>query len=179
MRDRCGGPLTERHVSSRMSGLTCQYEVSPTAAAAVSNQLSGVPMPGIDKATGRVIILVALVIVAALALRGYLPGDENTPREESTGRSGSFYAVVALLSASMVIIAIAMITRLRGRRTAWATGAGSARSYLRRRGRPAWRFLMIGLGVIAVWLLIVALLTWLSAVMGIDQPPSATESSTV
>ena len=97
--------------------LRASMGASSAAAAVVSNQSSGVPMTGIDKATGRVVALVVLLVVAAVALRGYLPGAERAaPREQPTNGAASLLAVVALVTVSLVVIAIAIIARLRDRR---------------------------------------------------------------
>ena len=93
----------------------------PNAATAASNQASGVPMPGIDKARGRVVALVVLLILAAVALRGYLPGGARARREPPTDDMAAFLAVIALLSVSIAIVAIAIIARLRDRRAAPAS----------------------------------------------------------
>ena len=70
-------------------------------------------MPGIDKAPTRVIAVIVLLIVAAAALHGYLPGAEPPPRDRPTGGFGSLFAVVAMLAVSMAIIAIAIVTQSR------------------------------------------------------------------
>ena len=41
-------------------------------------------MPGIDKAHVRVVAVIMLLVVAAAALHGYLPGGEPPPRERPT-----------------------------------------------------------------------------------------------
>ena len=133
-------------------------------------------MTGIDKATGRVVALVVLLIVAAVALRGYLPGAERPPPEQPSGSAASLLAVVALVTVSLVIIALALIARLRDPRMAPPTGGGLVESF-GGMGRPTWRFLLIGLGVILAWLLIVLLLARLGFQQDIDQPATGTGSS--
>ena len=133
-------------------------------------------MTGIDKATGRVVALVVLLVVAAVALRGYLPGAEPPPREQPTGSAASLLAVVALVTVSLVVIALAIIARLHDRRVPLPAGGGLAESF-GGMGRPRWRFLLIGLGVIVVWLLIVLLLARLGPQQDIDQPLAGTGSS--
>ena len=131
----------------------------PNRRKVVSNQSSGVPMIGIDKPTGRVVALVVMLVVAAVALRGYLPGAERAaPREQPTNGAASLLAVVALVTASLVIIAIAIIARLRDRRPLPARAGGLPESSGGSGMRPTWRFWLIGLGAIIVWLLIVLLL---------------------
>jgi hypothetical protein len=135
-------------------------------------------MTGIDKATGRVIAVIVLLVLAAAALRGYLPGGERAPRDQPTGSPVSLLAVVALLGVSAVIIAIAMITSPRDPRPVADTGGDLRKAAGDKWVRPTWRSLLIGLGVILAWLLIVILLTRLSAQHGIDQPAPGTVSST-
>jgi hypothetical protein len=133
-------------------------------------------MPGIDKATGRTVALIVLLILAVAALRGYLPGAGRAHREQPTDSPASLFAVVALLSVSMVIVAISIIATLRTRRTGAHPGAlpdrlgGSGR-----RGR--WRFLLIGLGLVVAWLLIALLLSRLVPPQVVGQPPPATGTS--
>ena len=104
-------------------------------------------MIGIDKPTGRVVALVVMLVVAAVALRGYLPGAERAaPREQPTNGAASLLAVVALVTASLVIIAIAIIARLRDRRPVPARAGGLPESFGGSGMRPTWRFWLIGLG---------------------------------
>ena len=133
-------------------------------------------MTGTEKATGRVVALIVLLIVAAVALRGYLPGAEPPPREQPTDSGASLLAVVALLTVSLVVIAIAVISRLRDRRMMPAPAGGLAESF-GGMGRPTWRFLLIGLGVIVAWLLIALLLARVGAQQDVDQPATGTGSS--
>ena len=111
-------------------------------------------MPGIDKAPTRVIAVSVLLIVAAAALHGYLPGAEPPPRDRPTGGFGSLFAVVAMLAVSMAIIAIAIITQ--SRRPSVSPEAGEPRRELAGERRPlTWRMVLIAVGVIIAWLLLV------------------------
>ena len=134
-------------------------------------------MPGIDKATGRVVALIVLLILAAVALRGYLPGAERASREQPTDSPASLFAVIALLSVSMVIIAISIIARLRSRRTGAQTPGGLPERLGGSGGQPRWRFLLTGLGVVVAWLLIVLLLSRLVPPQVVGAPPPATGTS--
>jgi len=134
-------------------------------------------MPGIDKATGRVVALIVLLILAAVALRGYLPGAERAPREQPTDSPASLFAVIALLSVSTVIVAISIIARLRSRRTGAQTPGGLPERLGGSGGQPRWRFLLTGLGVVVAWLLIVLLLSRLVPPQVFDQPPPGTGTS--
>jgi hypothetical protein len=135
------------------------------AATAAGNQ-SGVPMPGIDKPTGRVVALIVLLILVAASLRGYLPASERTQHNEPTEHPASLVFVIALLSVSIAIVAISIIARLRDPRTAAPSAGGLSQLLGGRGGRPSWRVLLIGLGVLVAWLLIVLLLARLIAQHG-------------
>ena len=61
----------------------------------------------------RVVAVIVLLIVAAVALHGYLPGAQPPPRDRPEGGLGSLIAVVAMLVVSVAIIAIAILTQSR------------------------------------------------------------------
>ena len=113
---------------------------------------------GIDKPTGRVVALIVLLIIAGAALRGYLPAHDYTARvQPGPGRAALAFVVVAL-SATLTLLAIAIIARLRDPR-AMPPGPGGLSGRLGgRAGRPSWRVLFIGLAVIVAWLVIAMLL---------------------
>jgi len=128
-------------------------------------------MPGSEKATGRLAALIGLLLLAGVALRGYLPGDRPAPRGQSTGGPAPLFAVVAVLSVSLVIVALAIVARLRDP----GKGAPAAHDLPRgpggNRERPRWRFLLICLGAFLVWLLVVMLLMRLTGPPhGVGQP---------
>lgn len=134
-------------------------------------QQAGVQMPSIDKPTGRVVALIVLLILVAAALRGYLPGDDrNSWAEPGSGRAALTF-VIGSLGASVALMAFAVISRLRDPR-AVAPSAGNLSEMLGgRKGKTSWRVLLIGLAVIAGWLLVAMLLSNLVA------PPDITPSS--
>ena len=73
-------------------------------------------MAGIDRSTQRVIAVIALMTVAALALRGYIPGGERVAeREKPPSNPAALAVVVVMLSAAVAIIGFAIIARLRDR----------------------------------------------------------------
>jgi hypothetical protein len=147
------------------------------AATAAGNRSSGVPMPGMDKPTGRVVALIVLLVLVAAALRGYLPASERSPHKQPTEHPAALVFVVVLLSVSLAIVAISVIARLRDRQTL-PQRAGGLSERLGSGGRPSWRVLLIGLGVLLAWLLIVLLLGRLVAHHGIAQPMPSTPTST-
>jgi hypothetical protein len=135
-------------------------------------------MAGVDKATKRAVALIVLLILAAAALRGYLPGGgENIARKPQTSSPAALVADVALLSVSMAIVAVAIIAHLRNRRAAPPHTSEVSERFRGGGGRPTWRFWLIALGVMVVWLLIVLLLARLLPGQAIDQPMSGTGSS--
>jgi Domain of unknown function (DUF4129) len=115
-------------------------------------------MPGSEKATGRLVALIALFLLAGVALRGYLPGDQRPPREDSTGSPASLFAVVAVLSVSMVIVALAIVAWLRNPRKPGPAPHDLPRGLGSDGQRPKWRFLLICLGAFLIWLLAIMLL---------------------
>jgi Domain of unknown function (DUF4129) len=134
-------------------------------------------MPGIDKPTGRVVALIALLIVVAAALRGYLPAYERGAHAEPGGNRAALIFVVAALSATLAVVAVAVIARLRDPR-AVAPKTGDLSDMLGTgKGRPNWRVLLIGLGVIVAWLLIAMLLTRLLVPHGVTPSPHTPDTS--
>jgi hypothetical protein len=127
-------------------------------------------MPGIDKATSRVVALIVLLIVVAAALRGYLPARDHAPQplaEQGGGRAAMMF-VIAALAGTLAVMAVAVIARLRDPR-AVAPSAQSLSDMLGTgRGRPNWRVLLIALAVIVAWLLITMLLAHLFAPHGVS-----------
>lgn len=130
-------------------------------------------MPGMDKPTGRVAALIALLLLVAAALRGYLPAHHHAARSETGGRIALVF-VVSVLAVTLALVAIAVIARLRDPR-APAPRPGELSELLGTgKGRPSWRVVLIGLAVIAAWLLLVMLLARLWGPHGIGSaPPSA------
>ena len=128
-------------------------------------------MPGIDKPTGRVVALIVLLIVVAAALRGYLPAHQRAAHTEAGANRAALVFVVAALSVTVALVAVAVIARLRDPHVV-APNAGDLSEMLGTgRGRPNWRVLLIGLGVIVAWLLIVMLVSRLFAPHGVAVSP--------
>lgn len=118
----------------------------------------------------RVVAVIVLLIVAAAALHGYLPGVETPPRDRPTSSFGSLFAVIAMLVVSMAIIVIAIVTQSRSRPVSY--GAGEAPREMAGERRPlTWRMILIAVAVVIAWLLLVALLSRMNAQLGIEQPP--------
>ena len=133
-------------------------------------------MPGMDKPTGRAVALIVLLLVVSAALRGYLPAAHRNVPGESVSNPAALIVVVALLGVTLALVAIAVIARLRDPRAA-APQAGQLSEMLGTgRGRPSWRVLLIGLAIIAAWLLIVMVASRLLETHGVGQaqPPPPT-----
>lgn len=118
-------------------------------------------------------VLVTLLFVAAAALRGYVPGAELGPRRPSSDNPLVSAVVVGLLVASVAVVAVAVVARLRNRtvtpprvasRPDWSRGD---------RGRPTWRIALVAFGVILGWLLLSTLLNRLSPDLGDDDADGA------
>lgn len=120
---------------------------------------AGVPVPSIDKPTGRVVALIVLLIFVAAALRGYLPAHDHAPHAQTGGGRAALIAVVAALSATLALLAVAVIARLRDPRAAAPKTGDLSEMLGTGPGRPNWRVLLIGLAVIIAWLVIAMLLS--------------------
>ncbi|GBE65574.1 hypothetical protein MFM001_20360 [Mycobacterium sp. MFM001] len=116
-------------------------------------------MPGVDKATGRVVAVIVLLVVVAASLRGYLPGVEQQSQQEPPRNSASLPYVVALLAVSLAIVGASLIVRLRDPRRPAPSAGGLPDRFSRGTAHPGWRILLIGAAVLVVWLLIVWLLS--------------------
>jgi Domain of unknown function (DUF4129) len=130
-----------------------------------------------DKATGRVVAMIMLLIVIAASLRGYLPGVEHAARKRPPDDGASLVYVVAMLSVSLVILAVAVILRLRDPRGAVPSAGGLPERFSGGRNRPAWRVLVIAAAVLVVWLLMVWLLSHFIVLHTAGQAPTAPGSS--
>ena len=118
--------------------------------------------PGLDKPTGRVVALIVLMIVIAAALRGYLPAQDDAVHNEPGGGRAALTFVIAALAATVALLAIAVIARLRDPRAVAPSVGNLSELVDTDKGRPNWRVLLIGFAVIAAWLLMVTLLyRWL------------------
>lgn len=129
-----------------------------------------------DKATGRVVAVIVLLIAIAASLRGYLPG-EHAGQQRPPQSGLSLLYVAGLLTVSLVIVAVALITRLRDPRRVASSASPLSDRFSGGRGRPAWRVLMIGAAVLVVWLILVWLLSQFVGPHGIDQSQSAPQSA--
>ncbi|MGV0853780.1 DUF4129 domain-containing protein [Mycolicibacterium phlei] len=127
--------------------------------------------------------MITLLILAAIALRGYLPGIETpVPVDDEPRRASpvAFAAVLLLLCAAIAIIGIAIVARLRMPRAIRPEGGELGRGAGGGVGRPSWRFALIGLAVLIGWLLLLLALTWFTepGMPDAPPPPEAAEDGT-
>ncbi|WP_263995624.1 DUF4129 domain-containing protein [Mycobacterium yunnanensis] len=113
-------------------------------------------------------VLVALIFVAAAALRGYVPGAQVGPRRPSSDSPVVTAVVVGLLLASVAVVATAVLTRLRNRTLTPARVADRPDWLRENRGRPTWRIVLIGVAVLVGVLLAYAALSRLTVGLGDD-----------
>jgi hypothetical protein len=129
-----------------------------------------------DRATGRVVAVIVLLIVIAASLRGYLPGADREARKGPPDSGASLVYVIAMLSVSVVIVGVAIIVRLRDPRRAALGASPLSDRFSDGRGRPTWQVLVIGAAVLVAWLLTVWLLSHFVVVRVSGQPPGAPPS---
>jgi Domain of unknown function (DUF4129) len=120
-------------------------------------------MAAIDRSTQRVIAVIALMTVAALALRGHIPGGEPiAERERPPSTPAALIVVIAMVCAAVAIIGFAIVVRLRDRTPKPASTGDLPRSPAAS-GRPNWRFSFVVLALAIGWLLLVLLLMQLGS----------------
>jgi Na+-transporting methylmalonyl-CoA/oxaloacetate decarboxylase gamma subunit len=134
-------------------------------------------MSGIDKATGRVIAVIALLIVLAVSLHGYFPDTERTPRPKPAGGSSSPVGGVVLLVLSLAIVIVVVIGYLRRPRVPAASAEGLSERRRDGTDRRSWRMVLIAAGLLVAWLLAVWFVSQLVP-HGTPAPPSGGRPST-
>ena len=129
-------------------------------------------MPGDDKAVTRAVAVIVLVLLAIVALRGYLPGAEPAPgpRKPASSGSGSLIAVVAMVAVSFTVIAIAIIAQARHRVAAQSAGE-PPREYRSERAGLPWRLLLIAAVGLLAWLAVLVLLMRWGSDLAVDAVP--------
>jgi hypothetical protein len=137
-------------------------------------------MAAIDRSTQRVIAVIALMTVAALALRGHIPGGGEPigQRERPPSNPAALAVVIAMVCAAVVIIGFAIVARLRDR-TRRPPSTGELPRSPGAKGRPNWRFSLVVLALVIGWLVLVLLVMQLGGPS--DQPladaPTPSQSS--
>lgn len=101
-------------------------------------------------------VLLGLLLAAGMTMRGRIPVPQSAPREPAADSPASTVAMIALLSVSMLVMAIAMFNRQPGPpRPAPQEFPEGPRGV---RGRWNLRLGLIALGLLIVWLLAVVVL---------------------
>lgn len=132
-------------------------------------------VPGTERATGRAVALVALVLLVGVALRGYLPGDD--PADDQPGdNTTAMVAVMALLAAAVAIVVIAIVATLRRPQSSAPSHHPLPKRPSGERWRLSWRLILIALAVLLAWLVVVVLLAQLTA--GFETPMPQTTPTT-
>lgn len=128
--------------------------------------------------TRRVIAVITLMVLAAWALRGYVPGVEPTVdrAEPQRGNPAALAAVIALLCAAVAIIGFAIVVRMRDRRPG-RTPTGDLPRSVGSSERPTWRFAVVALAAVIALLLLVALLSRVSDPAPIEPPPGTSPTA--
>lgn len=125
-------------------------------------------MDGIDKAAGRVGVVITLLLLAGASVRGYLPAAGRAVHRQSAASPATLLLAVVPLGVSLAIVVVALINRVRNRRavpagiSAGSVGAGTGS------GRPSWRVVLVGVAVVAAWLLLIWLAMQLAEQYRID-----------
>lgn len=131
--------------------------------------------PADKKAVGRTIAVVVLLLLAVVALRGYLPDADRAapPDERPESGTGSLVAVAAILAVSIGVISISILAQGRRRSTAPDPG-GPVRDLREPWPGLRWRPLLIAAAVLLVWsMLMLVLMRWASPAVVDDVPPPA------
>lgn len=127
-------------------------------------------------------VVAALSFMAAVALRGYLPGvpgPDPIAREDNGDDPVALAVVAVLLVAAVGVMAVAVIARLRNRVAAPARVANRPDWVLRDRGKPTWRVALIAFGLILGWLAVVAFLSGLGGSDPVEAPGSMPGAASV
>ncbi|HWH66412.1 MAG TPA: DUF4129 domain-containing protein [Gaiellales bacterium] len=114
------------------------------------------------KSTSQAAVLLALLGLAAVALRGSLPGSDRTVnRPHPLSNTAALVLVVALLAVSLSIIAVATVSRIRNPPASASAAPVHVDSARGGAGRPGWRFWVIAaVGVAGALVLIHLLAQW-------------------
>ncbi|HEY6574739.1 MAG TPA: DUF4129 domain-containing protein, partial [Mycobacterium sp.] len=112
------------------------------------------------------------------ALRGYVPGAEEPARDRTAENPAATGLVLGLLIASIGIVAVAVIARLRNRSAPAAGTSGRPDWFRGERSRPTWRVLVVAFGVVVAWLLAVMVLNRLGATVAVGPPDAAVPAPT-
>jgi hypothetical protein len=135
-------------------------------------------VPIFDKATGRVVAVIVLLIAIAASLRGYLPGVQRADHPQPPRGGASLVYIVALLSVSVMVIGVALVVRLRDPRRVASSASPMSDRLFDERGRPGWRVLLIVAAMLVVYLLVLWVLPQFFTPRSIEQPQTGRPPAT-
>ena len=130
-----------------------------------------------DRPAQRVAVVAVLLVLAAVAVQGYLPDREPPPPPRFDDDPASLLPFGVLLLAALAVIAVAVVVRLRDRRAAAAAWSDLPRSPGGGTGRASWRWVPLALAALAVSLLLMWLVNSLGPIAVVETP--ATEQNPV
>jgi hypothetical protein len=109
-------------------------------------------------------------VVAAVALRGTVPGAQREPREPAPDNPASLVVVLVMLFAAVGVVVLAVVVRAR-QRTAARASVGTSPEWLRRdAGRLTWRAALVAFLLVLVWSAIAVWLSRLGNGAALDPP---------
>lgn len=143
-----------------------------------SAEVAGKPGAGGARPAARVAVLLALIVAAAVALRGRMPDQRPAGEPEAADSPGSLAAMVALLGVAMVVMAFAVFAR---RPPLPKPAPQEIRDHSG--GGPGWirlRPVLIVLGFVVLWLALLAVFSQLRIghdLVGPDTAPAPVPDS--
>ena len=109
-------------------------------------------------------------MVAAVALRGTIPGAQREPREPAPDNPASLVVVLVMLFAAVGVVVLAVVVRAR-QRTAVRASVGTTPEWMRRdAGRLTWRAALVAFLLVLLWLAIAVWLSRLGNGAALDPP---------
>ncbi len=129
-----------------------------------------------DRATGRVVAVIVLLIAIAASLRGYLPGVERAEQQRPPDNGSSLFYVSPCLACRWLSWLWPSLSGSGTRVERRPVPAACRTRFSGGRGRPAWRVLLIGAGLLVVWLLVVWLLSRFTVLGSVGQVQSTPAS---
>lgn len=125
--------------------------------------------------SARLVALIVLLVVAAVALRGALPGDDGRrPAQHPLTGVAALILIVALLAVSLVIVAVAVLARMRDPRASAAASAPP--DWLRGGARPRWR-LVVGIIAVAMSMAVLAVVVSRIDIAPPERSPAASTTA--
>ncbi|MCB0947697.1 MAG: DUF4129 domain-containing protein [Mycobacterium sp.] len=134
-------------------------------------------MPGDEKAVARTVAVIVALLLAIVALRGYLPDAEPapTPPDPEPRGPGSVVPTLVMLGVAIIVSGIATVGQARRRRT--PKPSESPFDYGGGRSAVPWRLLLIAAGALLVWLVVVLLLARWGSGLLVDSVPTTDPES--